>query len=131
MHTKKNKVGATRKKLTCTFTNAQSITNKRNLLEGYIEQESPDIIGIVETWLTSDTSDAEIQFPGYQTTRLDRQNKAHGGILLYTKFGIVTQIREDPSLEQYAEALWCDISCPGTELDLLVGVVYRSPVQHR
>ena len=126
-HTKKNKVGATRKKLTCTFTNAQSITNKRNLLEGYIEQESPDIIGIVETWLTSDTSDAEIQFPGYQTTRLDRQNKAHGGILLYTKFGIVTQIREDPSLEQYAEALWCDISCPGTELDLLVGVVYRSP----
>ena len=67
-----------------------------------------------------------MQIPGYQITRLDRRNKAHGGIILYTRDGIEVQLREDPELLEYEEALWCDISCQGTELDLLLGVVYRS-----
>ena len=116
-----------RKKLKCLFTNAQSIVNKRDELQTYMEDEEPDLVGIVETWLHSDIADAEIQVPGYQTTRLDRQNRAHGGILLCTKDGIDVQKRENQELSEYDEALWCDISSPGSELDLLLGIVYRSP----
>ena len=61
-------------------------------------------------------SNAELQIPGYQITRLDRQTGEHGGILLNTKDGIDVQIREDPVLAEYAEALWCYISSPGSEL---------------
>ena len=70
------------KKLKCTFTNAQSIMSKRDDLQCYIDSEEPDIVGIVETWLDSKVSNAELQIPGYQITRLDRQTGEHGGILL-------------------------------------------------
>ncbi|XP_072025359.1 uncharacterized protein [Amphiura filiformis] len=116
----------TRKKLKCTFCNAQSITNKRDDLRYHIEEEDPDIVGIVETWLHQDIANAELQIPGYQTTRLDRQYKGHGGILLYTKDGIEVQVREDAALAEYEDALWCDISCPSTEADMLLGIMYRS-----
>ena len=115
-----------RKKLKFTLTNAQSITNKRDDLQCYIDEEVPDIIGVVETWLTSETANAELQFPGYQITRLDRQYCGHGGILLYTREGIDVQTRDDPMLDEYEDALWCDISSQGSELDILLGIVYRS-----
>ncbi|XP_063960326.1 uncharacterized protein LOC135155303 [Lytechinus pictus] len=121
------KGNVTRKKLKCIFTNAQSIVNKRDELQSTVYQEEPDIISIVETWLNSKISDAEIQIPGYQATRLDRQNRPHGGVLLYTKEGIEVQQRTDSELNIYNEALWCDITSQGTELDLLIGIVYRSP----
>ena len=77
--------------------------------------------------MDSKVSNAELQIPGYQITRLDRQTGEHGGILLYTNDGIDdVQIREDPALAEYAEALWCDISSPGSEFDILLGIVYRS-----
>ena len=83
----------------------------------------------METWLTSETGDAELQFPGYQITRHDRQYYGHGGILLYTREGIDVQRRDDPMLDDYEDALWCDISSPGSELDILLGIVYRIGVQ--
>ena len=115
-----------RKNLKCTLTNAQCLTTKRDDLQCYIDEEQPDIIGVVETWLKSDVSNAELQFPGYQITRKDRNYCAHGGILLYTKDGIEVQRRETPALDAYEDALWCDISYQGSELDILLGIVYRS-----
>ena len=100
--------------------------SKRDDLQCYIDSEEPDIVGIVETWLDSKVSNAELQIPGYQITRLDRQTGEHRGILLYTKDGIDVQTREDPALAEYVEALWCDISSPGSEFDILLGIVYRS-----
>ncbi|XP_041483858.1 uncharacterized protein LOC121430607 [Lytechinus variegatus] len=104
-----------------------SIVNKRDELQSTVYQEEPDVISIVETWLNDKISDAEIQIPGYQATRLDRQNRPHGGVLLYTKEGIEVHPRTDSELDIYDEALWCDITSQGTELDLLIGIVYRSP----
>ena len=117
----------TRKKLKCIFTNARSIMNKVDELHCIIEEEKPDLVSIVETWLTDNIFNAEIQIPGYQTTRLDRKTGAHGGILLYTRDGINVQPRESQTLAEYDEALWCDISSDDTALDLLLGIVYRSP----
>ena len=51
--------------------------------------ESPDIICIVETWLSNSISDNEIVLPGYQCVRCDRDRHG-GGVLMYIKsfFGI-------------------------------------------
>ena len=45
--------------------------------------ESPDIICVVETWLSNSLSDYEIVLPGYQCVRCDRDRHG-GGILMYT-----------------------------------------------
>ena len=42
--------------------------------------ESPDIICVVETWLSNSISDYEIILPGYQCVRCDRDR--HGGGVL-------------------------------------------------
>ena len=51
--------------------------------------ESPDIICVVETWLSNSISDYEIVLPGYQCVRCDRDRHG-GGVLMYIKsfFGI-------------------------------------------
>ena len=42
----------------------------------------PHIVCIVETWLSPDVSDKELNLPGYQLLRLDR-NRHGGGIRVY------------------------------------------------
>ena len=51
--------------------------------------ESPDIICVVETWLSNSISDYEIVLPGYQCVRCDRDRHG-GGVLMYIKsfFGV-------------------------------------------
>jgi hypothetical protein len=62
---------------------------------------------------------------GYQLNRLDRQVQQHGGIILYTRENLQVQVRDD-LIEKYDEALWCEITSVKDDIDLLVGVVYRS-----
>ena len=40
--------------------------------------------------------------------------------------GFNLQRRDDPTLDEYEDALWCDISSQGSELDILLGIVYRN-----
>ena len=51
-------------------------------LKGIIETESPDIICIVETWLSSDILDNELAVSNYQIFRRDR-NRHGGGVMMY------------------------------------------------
>ena len=44
--------------------------------------ESPDIICVVETWLSNSLSDYEIVLSGYQYVRCDRDRHG-GGVLMY------------------------------------------------
>ena len=41
-------------------------------------------IVITETWLKSYVSDAQLQIPGYNITRCDRESRVGGGVLLYS-----------------------------------------------
>ena len=55
----------------------------------YIECERQDnhlipFVALTETWLKSYVSDAQLQIPGYDITRCDRESRVGGGVLLYS-----------------------------------------------
>lgn len=66
------------------YYNARSILPKLDELRATALFQAPDIICIVETWLSEDVTDHEIWLPDYQTHRLDR-NRHGGGIVLYVR----------------------------------------------
>ena len=53
-----------------------------------IEDIDPHIIGITETWATTDISDAELGMTGYVMFRKDRIRTRGGGVILYIKESI-------------------------------------------
>ena len=81
----------------------------------------PDVICITECWLCHDIQDTEIQIPGYQLVRLDR-NRHGGGVLIYVlhKF-IVKQLHTHPSLELLTVTLHCD------KCKFCLSLFYRPP----
>ena len=48
------------------------------------EAYSPDLICIVESWLSDDIPNAEISLIGYHLCRLDK-NRHGGGVVVYTR----------------------------------------------
>ena len=69
----------------CLLLNSRSIVNKFDLFKATSSVLNVDVIGVTETWLTSDISDSEIQLAGYEMFRKDRDNAIGGGVLLYVK----------------------------------------------
>ncbi len=66
----------------------------------------------------------------WKDTRLlyDRQGKQRGSTIKYTREHLQVQLRDD-LVDKYNEALRCEVtSTNDDDLDLLVGVVYRSPL---
>ncbi len=70
------------KQLTVLYYNARSILPKLDELRTSVLFQKPDIICIVETWLSEDVTDNELLLPDYQVYRLDH-NRHGGGIVLY------------------------------------------------
>ena len=65
------------------YYNARSILSKCDELHAIIVQmKQPHILCIVQTWLSPDITDNELQLPCYQLVRLDR-NRHGGSVLLY------------------------------------------------
>ena len=67
--------------------NAQSIRNKMDLFRGLIAKDEPDVIGITETWIHTNSRDFEEEYTlqGYRLFKKDRINKEGGGVMLYTR----------------------------------------------
>ena len=79
--------------------NARSILSKLDELSAICSIHSPDIICIVESWLSPDIPNSELFLPNYSTFRCDR-NRRGGGILIYTKCSLcVTEIQLITNLE--------------------------------
>ena len=53
-----------------------------------VEDIDPHIIGITESWATTDISDAELGMTGYVMFRKDRIGRRGGGVILYIKESI-------------------------------------------
>ena len=66
--------------LSILYYNARSILSKLDNLTAICCASNPDIVCIVESWLSGDISDDEIALSGYSIVRLDR-NWHGGGIL--------------------------------------------------
>ena len=72
----------TSKQLTVLYYNARSILPKLEELRACVLFQKPDLVCIVESWLSEDVTDNEILLHDYQVHRLDR-NRHGGGIVLY------------------------------------------------
>jgi hypothetical protein len=115
-------------KLKCFYANVRSIVNKRDELELYMFEESPDIIGITETWATDNIEDSELSLDGYVMLRRDRVvgvKLKGGGVLLYVKNSLDVVIRDDIADDKFPECIWCDVKFNGEKT--LVGLCYRAP----
>ena len=67
------------KQLTVLYYNARSILPKLDELQANVLLQKPDIICIIETWLSEDVMDDELLLPDYQIHWLDC-NRHGGGI---------------------------------------------------
>ena len=74
--------------MTIMYYNARSLIPKYDELSVTMEAHNPDVICIVETWLSVDVLDSEI---GYQVYRRDR-NRHGEGVLIYVRDHFVCNI---------------------------------------
>ena len=106
--------------------NAQSIRNKMDEFRALITVEKPEIVGITETWIHTDTRDfvGEFELPGYSMFKKDRINKQGGGVMLYVR--------------EYLNPLDCKLDVDHEVLGILLNnlkkklyiyIVYRPPHQ--
>ena len=86
----------------------------------------PDIICIVESWLSTEISDSEISIQGYSVIRLDR-NRHGGGVLIYVKsmFTYSLVFKGTADLELVVVSFLC--SMHGTSPDITLALFYRPP----
>ena len=80
-----------RQQLTVLYYNARSLLPKLDELRVCALSQKPDIICIVETWLSEDVTNNEILLPDYQVHRLDR-NRHGGGVLVYAHNSLSTKV---------------------------------------
>ena len=105
------------------YCNARSLIPKIDALHAEVILENPDIICIVETWLSDEVNDTEIQIPGYSIIRKDR-NRHGGGVCVYISHA-VTSISHLPLHRQELECIFLRVTKDSTKLT--VGCFYRPP----
>ena len=111
--------------------NIRSIPSNLSKLTSYLAllHLKPTIIGISETWLTSDNKDRYF-IPEYSSVHLCRPKKRGGGVSLFIKNGINFKYRSD--LEYSTPDIECifieiDKNELGSEKNILIGITYRPP----
>ena len=108
--------------LSLVFMNVCSLRFKVHALTALIPKY--DILGTAETWLNSAISDGEVQIPGYNLTRCDRENRTGGGVCIYYKSSLL--ITPQPNLRlDGVEAVRTLLRSKSQKH--LFGCVYRPP----
>ncbi|MES9880231.1 MAG: reverse transcriptase domain-containing protein [Sedimenticola sp.] len=110
----------------CYYTNAQSILNKVSEFSATIDSLKPYIIGITESWLKPDINDAEVKLNGYEMFRCDREATNGGGSLLYINNKFSSSPCEGMNSVGFEDSIWRTVNV-NSKVNILVGVVYRSP----
>ena len=77
--------------LSVLYFNARSIVPKFDALCSEVEIHKPDIVCLVESWLSDEVLDSEISLTNYQLYRLDR-NRHGGGIIIYIHNNLTTEL---------------------------------------
>ena len=95
------------------------------LLDNHTKQPF-SIIGLTETWLSSD-SNQPFALDGYDFIVNNRPNRAGGGVALYVSQSFEFIIRDDlNSMNNNVESLFIEIIIPGNK-NIIVGIIYRPP----
>ena len=90
-----------------------------------VDEIKPHIIGLTESWVNTDITDAELGLAGYVMFRKDRMGRRGGRVLLYIKETIPAyevQLQEEADCN---EAVRCKLVTRHTTVT--IGVVYRCP----
>ena len=95
---------------------------KRAALQSAVEETSPRLLVVVETWADGSHGDADMRIPGYDLIRLDRERRGGGGVALWIRTG--EQFRAE---ERYSTPGLEAISVAVTSLELGVVAMYHPP----
>ena len=106
--------------------NAQSIRNKMDSFRALMAVEKPEIVGITETWISTDTTDfvGEYELSGYKIFKKDRVGKKGGGVLLYIKEDL-----NPVDCELVTEHEMVGVVLKNLKKELYLYLVYRPPHQ--
>ena len=93
-----------------------------------VQRNDFDVFTISETWLNCSVSDLEIEIPGYNVFRVDRQDKRGGGVCIYARQGFKTEVLHDISgiSETGLHQLWIKLQVRNFK-SFLVCTTYRPP----
>ena len=95
---------------------------KVNYLNDLANMNNLFFMALTETHLSHNILDAEININDFNILRQDRQNRSHGGVLLYIRKNTVTNTLSSNS-NQFCDYLLVEIP----KYSLIIGVVYRPP----
>ena len=104
------------------YYNARSLLPKLDDMLATVSILNPHIICVVETWLSSEVKNNEIDVPGFQLYRHDR-NHHGGGVLIYVSAMFFVSVF--PSPVPPLELLTLSIQCVSFKVHL--SLFYRSP----
>ncbi|KAF8568817.1 hypothetical protein P879_08818 [Paragonimus westermani] len=113
-----------RSSVSCLYTNTQGLLSKLAELRDTMASDTFSLVGLTETWLTDEITDAEIAIPGFSVLRSDRGSQGGGVAPYYSTQLKLTVINDRPF--QSRETLWCMLPLDATDLRL-VAVTYRPP----
>ncbi len=113
------------------FWNARSLVPRLEEIQRIIDEGSPEIIGINETWLSDKIDNNEISFDGYLNFRADRTKESKktggGGLLFYCKQRLdVECLSEYTKCTPDIECLWLGLNLINTK-QIVIGLIYRPP----
>jgi len=110
------------KSLSVLYFNCRSVLPKHDELVALCLSNRPDVICLVETWLSTDILDNEVAIPHYSLLRSDR-NRHGGGVAIYVHCSILFNVllSGPPSLELIM------VSLTKNSFKLRLCVFYRLP----
>jgi len=83
------------------------------------------VVGITESWATSNISDAELQIEGMNIFRSDRKSGIGGGVILYVDEKLNASQCQPMTSTEFNDSVWCKVNS-GENEKVLIGVCYRS-----
>ena len=82
------------------YCNVRRLLQKVDELKFRIESVNPIIVGITESWLNCDVSDAEGSIPGYSLFRSDRIGGSGGGVALFMRDEVKVRVLSKSSIDR-------------------------------
>lgn len=111
------------KTLKVAFLNVQSLSSHYAEFASLLIQEEFDIVGISETWLTSNISSGLVRVDDYNLIRRDRGSRG-GGVAIYIRNTFNYKVL-DSQLHEALEQIWIEIKL--NKQTYIIGSLYRPP----
>ena len=117
----------TQPQLSVLYTNARSLTSKRDELNAHASLEKPDIIAVTETWAGDGHLMSEYSIQGYSLFHKNRVHKKGGGVMCYVSNTLSAVKINKLDMETY-DSMYIKITTKSKK-KLILAVVYRPPKQ--